>query len=346
MGWMDTGRPRWRKRLFAATISIVATLAVVEVVCRIAFPPQAPIRFEQEEQLLTQIGLAQFAEALVADPEMFWRVAPDSTLPPSAGINFGVLANGQQLREEHEIPLAKPAGEVRILFLGDSCTFGAGVEVTETFPAFVERYLAEDVPGTRFECINAGVPGYSLFQGWRLLETEGLAYDPDVIVISFGSNDAVAWDNRSDLEHYEEAHRRPPAPIGWSRAAQLVWKRIHARPPAEEKRSRLKPREFRDLLARVRDRADERGIALVTVVWTFQHVAVGKEGAERSRLQRALLDFSKNNRLVCIDTEPIFTRLCAEHAPGDVYFDKMHTSALANAAVAREIADRLLELFR
>ena len=342
---MNTGRPRWRVRLFAATISVVATLAAVEAVCHVAFPARPPIRFEQEEELLTQIGLARFADALVADPEMFWRVAPDSTLPSSAGINFGVLANGQQLREDHEIPLEKPDGEVRILFLGDSCTFGAGVEVDETFPAFVERYLAEAVPGTRFECINAGVPGYSLFQGWRLLETVGFAYEPDVIVLSFGSNDAVAWDNRSDLEHYAEAHRRPPAPFGWSRAAQLVWKRIHKWPPAEEKRSRLKPREFRDLLARVRDRASERGISLVTVVWTFQHLAAGEEGAERSRLQRSLLDFSKNNRLVCVDTKPIFTRLCAEHPPGDVYFDKMHTSALANAAVAREIADRLLERF-
>ncbi len=43
----------------------------------------------------------------------------------------------------------------RVLFLGDSCTFGIPVSDRNTFPSLVQNHLA----ATR--CINAGVPGHS-----------------------------------------------------------------------------------------------------------------------------------------------------------------------------------------
>jgi hypothetical protein len=40
--------------------------------------------------------------------------------------------------------------------------------------------LRERHSSTAIECIDAGVPGYSIFQGWRFLESRGFAFDPDL----------------------------------------------------------------------------------------------------------------------------------------------------------------------
>ncbi len=70
-----------------------------------------------------------------------------------------------------------------ILLIGDSCTFGHGVAVSNTFGVVLETL----VPSTRV--INMGVPGYSSFQGLKLLEASIPRLKPDIVVISFNFND-------------------------------------------------------------------------------------------------------------------------------------------------------------
>ena len=72
--------------------------------------------------------------------------------------------------------------------LGDSVAFGFGHEETATtFPALVEAAL--DRPGAACRVYNFGVPGYSSYQGLRLLETEVLDYRLDAVCAQFGWND-------------------------------------------------------------------------------------------------------------------------------------------------------------
>lgn len=80
------------------------------------------------------------------------------------------------MREDHAIPKPKQPGQIRLLFLGDSVTFGYLVSHTETFVQRAEEELRARFPDASIECINAGVPGYTLFQGWGFLETEGYSY--------------------------------------------------------------------------------------------------------------------------------------------------------------------------
>jgi lysophospholipase L1-like esterase len=74
---------------------------------------------------------------------------------------------------------------VRVLALGDSCTWGWGVRDEETFPAVLGSLAGEDA-----DVVNAGVPGYTSRQGLRYLRERGLALRPDVVFIGFGFNDA------------------------------------------------------------------------------------------------------------------------------------------------------------
>ena len=100
-----------------------------------------------------------------------------------------VRTNGLGLRER-ELPLGNGPGVVRLLFLGDSVTFGTGVGNEQPFPRLVESALA-DVSGRDVQTINAAVVGYNTTQELERLRAVGPAYRPDVVVLTFVVNDLL-----------------------------------------------------------------------------------------------------------------------------------------------------------
>jgi lysophospholipase L1-like esterase len=105
------------------------------------------------------------------------------------GTSFSLNARGFRGRE---VMTEKPPGVCRVLCLGDSCTFGTGgLNTDETYPAVLEELLNASGSGTeRYEVINAGMPGFSVFNGYVMYRAQNLsALHPDIVVISFGWND-------------------------------------------------------------------------------------------------------------------------------------------------------------
>jgi hypothetical protein len=96
--------------------------------------------------------------------------------------------------------------------VGDSFTFGLGVEEDGTFPAALASALAMgdseahgsasgDAPGASgasFEVLNGGVPGYNLFQERRWIERLAPALRVDAVVLVLIENDLYNLDG-SDL---------------------------------------------------------------------------------------------------------------------------------------------------
>ena len=72
-------------------------------------------------------------------------------------------------------PIEQPRS-YRILFLGDSQTFGWGVPYGERFTELIEQHLG------RVQTINAGVPGYGIHRMKLLLERCGPHLKPDLVV--------------------------------------------------------------------------------------------------------------------------------------------------------------------
>jgi hypothetical protein len=105
----------------------------------------------------------------VSDPLLGWRLLP--------GVARNVLTSEFQLvyrTNRHglrEVEIA-PAGRATLMFLGDSQTFGEGVEIGQRF---------SDIVGQRLGVfsINAGVPGWGLHQmvDWFVLEGHRLRPD-------------------------------------------------------------------------------------------------------------------------------------------------------------------------
>ena len=96
---------------------------------------------------------------------------------------------------------SKSLGTFRILVLGDSFTFGAGIKFKEDlYPALLEAKLNGSGEGSpQYEVINTGAKGLNTSQQHEYLNLKGLALDPDMVIIGHVLNDAETPDLKSDL---------------------------------------------------------------------------------------------------------------------------------------------------
>lgn len=89
------------------------------------------------------------------------------------------------------------------------------VAYADCYSALLQRQLGT-VEGRSVRVVNAGVPGYSLFQGFVYLTRRGVLLEPDAVLVYFGYNDFLPvafrerWDARArdggktDRELFEE----------------------------------------------------------------------------------------------------------------------------------------------
>jgi hypothetical protein len=109
-----------------------------------------------------------------------------------------------------EVAIPKPAGTFRALVLGDSVVEGAQVAEDATMAGRLRAELATLAGGRRVETVNAGVAGFGTGQQLLFLEREGLAYQPDLIVLVFTiANDPADNSLAVARRHKLAAERRP-----------------------------------------------------------------------------------------------------------------------------------------
>ncbi len=120
------------------------------------------------------------------DPEIGWVNEENARgfLKPNAEEPGGhVEINGKGLRGR-EFPYERVPGKKRLLMLGDSNTFGYGLEENETYPRMLEEMLGEG-----HEVINAAVIGYGIDQEYLFFRREGIKYRPDIVIVGFSAGD-------------------------------------------------------------------------------------------------------------------------------------------------------------
>jgi len=90
---------------------------------------------------------------------------------------------------DFEYSVVKPKGVFRIYVLGDSYTYGQGIEMTQTYPKVLERLLNKEYPGKHFEVINSSFLGFDTEREFERLRKEGLGLSPDMVILGFCLND-------------------------------------------------------------------------------------------------------------------------------------------------------------
>jgi hypothetical protein len=116
----------------------------------------------------------------------------------------------------------KPPGVRRIVFAGDSFTYGVGVLLDDAYPKRVERGL-QAARAEKWESIVLAVPGINTEQEAVILENEGFSYSPDVVVLGYVLNDAeepgaAELRRAAEWTEAEEVKQNPPF---WRRSALL-----------------------------------------------------------------------------------------------------------------------------
>ncbi|MCA8942360.1 MAG: hypothetical protein KDB80_07335 [Planctomycetes bacterium] len=201
---------RLHRGLVRTSVFLIATLAsigIAEVVARLVFPGtyQLSVRF-----MLPGGELAPIAESLhylfhSRDLERTDRSTPRGLFPPDVHLRqaydrpqwdyfdrdgaVAITTNGLGFRDD-EFPVAKPSGELRILAVGDSFTYGLGVPLELTWPQRVERAL--DRADRPVQVINAGCPNTSPATLLEWFQSDGIAFEPDIVIVGLCLNDMSA----------------------------------------------------------------------------------------------------------------------------------------------------------
>ena len=99
----------------------------------------------------------------------------------------------------------KPASTFRVLLLGDSYLEGYTVPLSDRVAEVTERLLNEKPSALRAEVIALGTGGYSTDQESLWFESDGVRYQPDLVVLLFCGNDV--WYNAQPM------YPRGPKPL-------------------------------------------------------------------------------------------------------------------------------------
>ena len=142
------------------------------------------------------IGFTELAVRwIVPQPEMYPRYRYSERyghLPPASATIVNRVPGAWQFvytTNEYGYRAAMPEISSRydlphVVVLGDSYTFGVGVNDGEEYPALLARGL-----GSSARVVNLGVGGFGLTQEIRTFYEFGLLYEPALVVLQFCSND-------------------------------------------------------------------------------------------------------------------------------------------------------------
>ncbi len=350
-------------------VSLVVACLVAELVARL-LGMQVPLRGDAGSQSIFRPVAADVA--LGVDFELIPGHVSSASYPGVGGEATRVVTytvnelgfRGPSVAKE------KPAGVYRIIALGDSFTYGTGVDDQDTWPTLLERELRSLAPDRPVEVLNWGVPAYNTRQEIALLNYRGPAYQPDLVLLCCYVNDASGEAPVGPLppEEPEQA---------WKRRLGLTSGRWDDGAPMspEQKRTMFLRKHSRviDVLAyklngwltgRLAERyyiADWQpgspGLKMVTGALAHATVLSRRQGFELVALMYPDLP-SLGSSYAFAEQHAVFAGLCEQHKLPfhDLtgIFDGLdpdaltahahdkHPNAQANALVARELARLLL----
>jgi lysophospholipase L1-like esterase len=201
-----------------ALATVAATLGAGELVARLTGDRQAAFesglnRTHRRWAALVQSGFYQSID----DPVRRYAMRPGAEFELD-GWTF--RASGARTRGA-DVALPKPPDERRILAIGDSFCFGLWCDEDETVVGRLAALAnqAEQAAGgsTHWRAINCGVPGYHTGQQYLALIQDGLALEPDLVLLYFNSNDILADGFFYDDELHALYSDAMPFPSRWRR---------------------------------------------------------------------------------------------------------------------------------
>ena len=151
---------RYLGRLLLLIVPVAVALGAVELFLRMTGKPTA----DGDESVTADSRWLNVEKSA----ELGWVFPPDTTgIYRSSGRRTPVATNAWGLRGPE---VSTDTVTSRVLVLGDSYTFGWGVDDAAGFVRLLETALRRELPQSPVEFINGGVPGFSIYQQIRMLD--------------------------------------------------------------------------------------------------------------------------------------------------------------------------------
>lgn len=168
-----SGAPRQslRLRLFFTLVVAVLLIMLAEAAAQIAVRVRYGRRATEAERLVEY------------DTRLGWANIKNRRAPNRYGPGRNATHNSLGLRASREYEVEVPAGRYRIIFLGDSYTYGVDAGDTSNFVAQIET-LAPSI-----ETLNMGVPGYGVDQMYLSYAGERAQFSANLLVLAFIEDD-------------------------------------------------------------------------------------------------------------------------------------------------------------
>jgi hypothetical protein len=268
-----------RREIILTHCSILVSLIIAEAAVRVLDP----------------LGVSYFQEASryhldkLPDPILVYKHAPG--LRTYQGVS--VFINELGLRDRNLEK--KHSGELRILLLGDSVTFGWGVPIEATFGRKLEGILASKL-GRPVRTVNTGVGGYNTVQEYAVLRTYADVIEPDVVVLLYVINDIETNDPPFDpWSQVSLQGKSPPEAItillgkSWLyRLGHFVFRYSRSSRPASFDKNARGVKESIGALSAIATFCRERGIKFVTFFYRSSRISLrGLSSALFSEIQAA-----------------------------------------------------------
>ncbi len=278
---------------------------------------------------------------LAADNDLFWT-------PATSAEGSNVIFRGIKY------PINKSRGIYRIVCLGDSTTWGQGIEdAADTYPMLLEKLLNNQNEKEKFEVINAGVPGYTSFQGLLFLKKYILSLSPDLVTVRFCANDlqdnAGIGIKLTDREYWEMLRRAASRP-GLLTKLQVVFRKsrlyvglekfifsLMIRTRIVKPRPRVTVDEYLDNLKGFVNVTKENNIKLVFLYETFAKGYTLGELLRNNPYYQGLKAVADNNNIPLVDLVTPFERRRHE----DIFWDEVHPTVLGHKIIATEVYNTL-----
>lgn len=155
--------------------STILTLSFLEILLRIV----DPFQFRPKREVTI---FSSQTYRLSRNRNILYELVPDSRAV-FEGIEFRVNAAG--FRDK---PYRVHKGDKkRIIFVGDSLTYGWLIPLQDTYHRQLENILQDR--GVAVETMGMGVVGYNLIQEYFLVRERVARFNPDLLVLQIGPND-------------------------------------------------------------------------------------------------------------------------------------------------------------
>lgn len=177
----DRRQPTARRKALYYSVMVLVLLLLAEgsarVALRVSYGPPLP-----ESERLHEY-----------DPELGWVNMKDRRALNRFGSNKHATHNSLGLRATRGYTTAVPEGRYRVIFLGDSLTYGVDAGDADTFVARLES-LAPSL-----EAVNMGIAGYGIHQMYLWYKRQGTKFAIDMLVLAFIEDDFRRMKLRSHL---------------------------------------------------------------------------------------------------------------------------------------------------